>query len=185
MFDTDAGFQGFNLYVYCGNNPVGRIDVSGTDSSKIDEGDITDDEFKTYGGGNGCGAGSPPVTPSGRGNMWLELFDMLKQAFKDGLGGCNGVYRSSYSSTCLFLPDEYYNKHAPKLYTPNSEYTNWKYNPSTGEYEYSTVYYDYGGRQVLRVDWTNHGRTDHTNPHVHFTFYDGTYPLGIGSNKFK
>ena len=99
MFDTDAGFQGFNLYVYCGNNPVGRIDISGTDSSKIDEDDITDDEFKTYGGGNGYGGQTAPVPESPI--NWLEellnLLDLLNRTFKDGTGGLAGTYRTQPS----------------------------------------------------------------------------------------
>ena len=72
MFDTDAGFQGFNLYVYCGNNPICRIDVSGTDSNKIDEDDITDDEFKTYGSGGSGG--------SLCGGIWTPLRESLRDA---------------------------------------------------------------------------------------------------------
>ena len=85
MFDTDAGFQGFNLFVYCGNNPVGRIDVSGTDSSKIDEGDITDDEFKTYGSGGTGG--------SLCGGVWTPLKNSLRDA-ANGLQIASGTHSS-------------------------------------------------------------------------------------------
>ena len=84
MFDTDAGFQGFNLYVYCGNNPAGRIDISGTDSSKIDEDDITDDEFKTYGSGGTGG--------SLCGGIWIPLRESLRDA-ANGLQMASGTHQ--------------------------------------------------------------------------------------------
>lgn len=51
-------------------------------------------------------------------------------------------------------------------------------NDFTGEWEESTAYYDMAGRQVIRIDWTNHGYTDHSNPHIHITIYDSQYPDG-------
>ena len=51
VYDTDAGLQGYDLFVYCGNNPVNRIDISGADSAKIDDADIADDEASERGGG--------------------------------------------------------------------------------------------------------------------------------------
>ena len=67
VFDYDAGLQGYNLSAYCGNNPAKRIDAAGTDSIKIDEDDITDDEFMLYGGGgNGF---SSPSGGNGTGSM--------------------------------------------------------------------------------------------------------------------
>ena len=78
-----------------------------------------------------------------------------------------------------FLPDDYYaNRKAPKYSTPNSTYVNYKLNSYTGEYEKSTVCYDFAGRQVIRIDWTNHGYPNHGNPHVHYTIYDAQYRDG-------
>ena len=57
MFDTDAGFQGFNLYVYCGNHPINRIDISGADSEKLEDLDLDDDEIQERGGGGGTHGG--------------------------------------------------------------------------------------------------------------------------------
>ena len=31
---------------------------------------------------------------------------------------------------------------------------------------------------IIRIDWTNHGYTDHSNPHIHITIYDSQYPDG-------
>ena len=36
VYDTDAGLQGYNLFIYCGNNPKNRIDASGFDSEDDD-----------------------------------------------------------------------------------------------------------------------------------------------------
>ena len=43
----------------------------------------------------------------------------------------------------------------------------------------SIAYYDFAGRQSIRIDWTNHGYSDHGNPHVHLTVYDSDYRDGI------
>ena len=151
---------------------------------------MLDDEMERLGGGRSIFSGVRRIattSPSNGGKkMLLELLDMLTQTFKDGFNGMNGIFRSTHSSTGLFLTEKYYaTKEAPKNYTPCSEYTNWKYNAHTGEYEYSIAYYDYGGRQTLRIDWTDHGRANHTNPHAHVYIYDGEYPMGIDARKFK
>ena len=36
VYDVDAGLQGYNLFIYCGNNPKNRIDASGFDSEDND-----------------------------------------------------------------------------------------------------------------------------------------------------
>ena len=68
VFDYDTGFPGYNLFAYCGNSPVFRIDVSGKDSDKTDEGDVTDDDMRLLGGGgdgkpNPGGSGTPNPVP--------------------------------------------------------------------------------------------------------------------------
>ena len=55
VFDLDAGLQGFNLFLYCANDPIGRIDITGTDSDKADEDQFTDEDAKKLGGGGGSG----------------------------------------------------------------------------------------------------------------------------------
>ena len=91
----------------------------------------------------------------------------------------NGRLQSNVSKSTL-LPSNYYvGKHAPKFSTPYSSYTNYSYNRYTQSYEMSTAYYDYAGRQIIRIDWTNHGRSNHGNPHIHYTTYDGQYRDGI------
>ena len=50
--------QGYNLSVYCGNNPVNRIDVSGADSLQIDEEQINLGDKDNEGGATPGGAPS-------------------------------------------------------------------------------------------------------------------------------
>ena len=82
MFDTDAGFQGFNLYVYCGNNPISRIDVSGTDSEKVEDVDLADDEIQERGGGGGGthgGLGSGGSQSTGASSGKIEIHHIVEQ----------------------------------------------------------------------------------------------------------
>ena len=55
----------------------------------------------------------------------------------------------------------------------------YTYNNYTEKYEQSTAYYDFAGRQTIRIDWTNHGYSSHGNPHVHYTTYNSQYRDGI------
>ena len=90
------------------------------------------------------------------------------------------VHNSCVQTEGSLLPDSYWaNKTAPEYNTPNSTYTNYRYNQYTGELEYSIAYYDIGGRQSMRIDWTNHGRLDHGNPHIHYKLFNAQYPMGI------
>lgn len=62
VFDYDVGVQGYNLFTYCGNNPINRIDISGADSREIDaDEENADDEVPKGGllGGAGQGNGNP------------------------------------------------------------------------------------------------------------------------------
>ena len=91
-----------------------------------------------------------------------------------------GVLVHNSCSQTTLLPDDYWvGKKAPLYSTPNSIYENYKFNSHTGEWEYSVAYYDVGGRQYKRVDWTNHGYSDHSNPHIHYRRYDSQHPMGV------
>ena len=71
MYDTDAGLQGYNLFAYCGSNPVNRIDISGADSERLDDLDLDDDEVTERGGGGRGDRGhyrSGNGGPGGRGS---------------------------------------------------------------------------------------------------------------------
>lgn len=82
MFDTDAGFQGFNLFVYCGNNPINRIDISGSDSEKVEDVDLDDDEVQERGGGGGGthgGLGSGGSQSTGVTSGKIEIHHIVEQ----------------------------------------------------------------------------------------------------------
>jgi len=64
-----------------------------------------------------------------------------------------------------FVPDDYWTKNAPERYTPNSRIIHYKRNGKT--MEKSIVIYDNVGYQKYRIDFNNHGRTDHSKPHLH------------------
>ncbi|WP_055105779.1 RHS repeat-associated core domain-containing protein [Paenibacillus ihumii] len=82
-----------------------------------------------------------------------------------------------------FVPDDYWKRDAPKNSTPGDKITHNKYNERTGELEKSTVIYDSYGRQQYRVDNTNHGYSDHSNPHLHETKYGPKYDPQYGYEK--
>ena len=70
VYDCDAGPQGFNLFVYCGNNPINRIDISGADSEGIADGEDMLDELlikegATTGGGRSASGGSTGGSSNG------------------------------------------------------------------------------------------------------------------------
>ena len=54
VFDTDAGLQGHNILIYCGNSPFNRIDVSGRASYDcVRDDDALDGEYVKNDGGGG------------------------------------------------------------------------------------------------------------------------------------
>ena len=76
VFDYDVGFPGYNLYAYCGNSPVFRIDVNGRDSEPADDHEellnnaVVDNAAPSpptpgfeggYGGGGSCSGAAPTV----------------------------------------------------------------------------------------------------------------------------
>ena len=122
---------------------------------------------------------SSPQEFADQGN-WGTVAATAGGAVLGGAGGYVMARAQIGKSQNTFLPDEYYsNKKAPALGTPNSSYVNYKYNDYTGKYEKSTSYYDFAGRHVIRIDWSNHGFSDHGDPHVHYTIYNSQYRDGI------
>ena len=68
VFDYDVGFPGYNLFAYCGNSPVFRIDVNGRDSEPADDHEqiLTNSTLGGGGGGGftgGGGGGCSGVAP--------------------------------------------------------------------------------------------------------------------------
>ena len=79
-----------------------------------------------------------------------------------------------------FVPDEYWERHAPATVTPSGSPQRLHHverSARTGRVEQSTVVCDEFGRQSHRVDHTDHMRPeDHSDPHLHESTYapDGT-----------
>ena len=223
---TGQGLSGYNMFAYCGNNPVNRVDSTGEAwwhwalGAAIVVGCaiatvVTCGGFAAAAGavaavGSGVAAATTASTVAAgafigsatvygmaalsaastsssvedfndQGN-WGTVVDTAVGAFTGGSGGyllSRAQSNQVVSDDDTFLPDSFYSKHAPKQSTPYSSYTNYKYNDFTRKYEKSTAYYDFSGRQSIRIDWTNHGYSDHGNPHVHFTTYNSRYRDGI------
>ena len=88
--------------------------------------------------------------------------------------------KTSGTPSSNLLPDEAWHKNAPIQVPPGTnEISHTKYNPHTGTLEKSNVKYDNYGRQIERVDYSDHGYPqNHTNPHTHKYEYNQTYPKG-------
>lgn len=79
--------------------------------------------------------------------------------------------------------DEIFSGKAPHQTTPGINYRRQeRYNPKTKQLEVSHIYYDQYGRQVKRIDETNHGYGDktkpkeyHSIPHTHTYEYGPSY----------
>ena len=75
--------------------------------------------------------------------------------------------QSNLLESGTFVPKEYWTRKAPIHSIPNTRINHLRLNLKTNVIENSTVIYDFSGRQRYRIDWTNHGRMDHSNPHLH------------------
>ena len=69
--------------------------------------------------------------------------------------------------------EAYWKQNAPNYNTPNSKITYYK--EHNGVIEKSTVIYDDFGRQRWRIDYNNHGYSDHSIPHLHEREYSPRY----------
>ena len=88
--------------------------------------------------------------------MILEILKLKKKPIQSNL-----------LESGTFVPKEYWTRKAPIHSIPNTRINHLRLNLKTNVIENSTVIYDFSGRQRYRIDWTNHGRMDHSNPHLH------------------
>ena len=87
----------------------------------------------------------------------------------------NKISKNSNKESTSFVPKEYWTRDAPKIATPNTKIEHFKLNIYTNKIEKSTVIYDFTGRQRYRIDFSNHGRLDHSSPHLHEIIWNSKY----------
>jgi hypothetical protein len=76
---------------------------------------------------------------------------------------------------------KYWERYAPKLSTPGSRIDWTRVSGRTGRMESSRVIYDNGGRQIYRVDFSDHMRpSSHSNPHLHQYEYGPPFNPFVG-----
>jgi len=223
---TGQGILGNNMYLYCGNDPVNRVDPSGhawyhwligaavvavcavavvvtaggaaagvAAVASVAGGTAATTTASTIAAGTFIGTslayGSAVFSAASTSDSIEEFNEQgnwgtVTTTILGGLTGAVEGYDISKTKSVTvvdeastFLPDEYYLKNkAPKFSTPYSSAQTVRYNSYTNSFETSTTYYDYAGRQSIRIDWTNHGRANHGNPHVHYKIYTKEYPCG-------
>jgi RHS repeat-associated protein len=93
------------------------------------------------------------------------------QMWIDPLGLCK---ESNQFAKEPFVPNEYWQKHAPEQVSPGTRRLDWSCESGrTGRIEESRVIYDNFGRQKYRIDKTDHMMPlDHSNPHLHERTYN-------------
>ena len=140
VFDTDAGLQGFNLFAYCGNNPISRFDSSGASSEDFDgkPNNIMSDVPMLCGGGSSHGGGAGALS-------------IFKQSLKDAASGLTMA-----TGQKAFTGSEYHHIYSDKnkVYTP-------QYREITDRYHFSL------NQQENIVELENH-RGRHTNVYHDF-----------------
>ena len=171
---------GVNVYDFVSNNPVNRLDWRGLMTEAEERQKDDDDEAerenqeKQNREANAMGQipfsqqAKNPVDDLGSNSPGFDLTEFEKEHLQDPFG------------------DEIYRSHAPSQVTPGTTRTSWYcVSGRTGQEEESTVIYDRFGRQIYRVDWTDHLRpADHSDPHLHEYGYDeGTFKGRGGGGK--
>ena len=79
----------------------------------------------------------------------------------------------------MMSPDEstryeaYWEQNASNYNTPSSKIMHYKVHNDI--IEKSIVIYDDFGRQIWRIDYNNHGYSDHSIPHLHERYYSPGY----------
>lgn len=145
-----------------------------------DESGLFYNRFRYYDGDTGQYVSPDPIGLEGGTNPYGYVSNPLK--WIDPLGLC----KTDVNNDGPLLPDSAWHKNAPHQVTPGTrELEHYKFNPDTGELEYSTIKYDQYGRQIQRTDYTNHGYGNpsapdyHSNPHVHdYEYGPGYSPKG-------
>ena len=181
---TGQGLLGNNMFAYCRNNPISRKDVTGNWDISVEDNADDDNPLNDMGGAvHGAGGGGNNTSNA---HSWLaDGKNYGSPSNTQNIVPSNKGFGNHYdpnvgSAQNTLVPRDYYiNNKAPKQSTPGSQLETYSYNPYTGQWEHSTSFYDFAGRQAIRIDWTNHGRLDHGSPHVHLYNYNSMYRDGI------
>lgn len=91
----DAGLEGYNLFLYCANDPVGRIDISGADSEKNADIDQDDDDPHELGAG-GAGHSSVPSSPILTTDSQTVASGYIASSENGGMQGSNSTALQPY-----------------------------------------------------------------------------------------
>ena len=171
------GLPGYNLFVYCGNVPVSRIDISGNDSDTCEDVDdcLYPETFES--------AGKVPASPTdsdGTGSMIGDIAyidsksaNMVPPIFSLWDWFCSLFSRKSKTEpqkntqTAQETPQHTTSKTSPRsISNPGGSHTQMGDNGKI----YSYTQYDMSGRQTLRIDFQGrpHNRT---LPHIHLFVY--------------
>ena len=106
VYDTDAGLQGYNLFIYCGNNPKNRIDASGFDSeesSKVYD-STPEDEALILG----------PGAKGGTGYGGSSAWDSFRLSMRDA---AEGLSRASGERNAFSFENHHFLSNKSKTYT--------------------------------------------------------------------
>jgi hypothetical protein len=122
---------------------------------------------KSAGGGQGPGTGGNNVRFSGSTEKLqnLRTVNTNKKSFVEMM-----------DSKDAMRYNEFWRSNAPKYSTPGTKIEHYKLKGNV--LERSTVIYDHAGRQQYRIDFNNHGRVDHSKPHLHEYVYGPSSPMG-------
>ena len=151
MYDTDVGLQGYDLFAYCGSNPVNRIDTSGTTSERLDDLDLDDDQVAERGGG---GNGS-----HGGGSTWTAFKATMCSA-SSGLQMATGAH--------VGFERHHFLSNKNSTYTPQYEAVTARYNaeleqPWNTEHmsghrgRHTNAYHDFMLQMLYEIDYIAQG----------------------------
>ncbi|MCI8361940.1 MAG: hypothetical protein HFJ41_02105 [Clostridia bacterium] len=189
LLQTGDGILDKNMYAYCLNNPIKYLDKEG-------EAVLISTIFVVCAVISGIATYATIVHEDKKAGYETNHVDAIARsivnagaiysvgAIAEGVGNSISTYTntkkliSNKSKSTAFVPEEYWTRNAPRIGTPNTNIEYLKLNLYTNKIEKSNVIYDFAGRQIFRVDYTNHGRIDHTKPHLHTIRWDFIYLNG-------
>ena len=192
LIQTGQGILDKNMFAYCMNNPILNYDPTGEavlisvvfGVCAVISGIVTFTTILYQDKQNGYETNYVDAVARSIVNAGTFYGAGVLASDIGNSGGTYGIAKevtSKKSESTTFVPQEYWTRNAPKITTPNSKIEHLKLNMYTNQIEKSNVIYDFAGRQIFRIDYTNHGRINHTNPHLHEIRWNSIFPKGIES----